>query len=416
MISVIGLGLGDIQTLSTEAIQAIKQADVIIASNRQIEFVADLVSKQTEHCQYPSPIENLQSLIEYYGDKNIAILASGDPLFFGIGAWLSRHIPLEKLHFYSNISSIQAAFARIKQPWQQAKIISLHGRPLISLRPQLRNHQWYAILTDANSHPKAIAKELHRHCFEQSKIWVCEALGTASEKSQAFSLDELLACSHDFHPLHITIVYTDGKGGILPEFPGIADSLFETGSLAGKGMITKKNIRLAALTMLQTQANDICWDLGAGCGGLAVEWAYWHLQSQIYAVEDHKERLNYLHINREKFGVVNNLHIIEATVPHSALSNLPRPDKIFIGGSRAFLAETLQQCWQHYLKPNGCIVIPCVTETTRYEVMKFIEEKQLNQQVDKIQISLSQTETLANKEILRPQLPVQLIKISKDKS
>ena len=151
----------------------------------------------------------------------------------------------------------------------------------------------------------------------QSKLWVCAALGTPEQSVQAFSCESLSQSQQAFHPLHVTLVYSQGKMHCLPECVGIDDQHFETGRAAGKGMITKKPIRLAALSLLQTQRDDVLWDIGAGCGGMAVEWAYWNPHSTLYAIESHPERLDYLHKNRDKFGVVKNLHIIAGSAPHA---------------------------------------------------------------------------------------------------
>jgi len=415
VINIIGLGAGDLSTLSEEARDRIRNCGLIIGSKRQRELVAELIIKDTLLLDYPSPISQLKALLENHNGKTITILASGDPLYFGIGAWLSQNIKPSRLHFFPNTSSIQIAFSRIKQPWQDVKVISLHGRPLISIRPHLRNHRWYGIFTDENSQPQHIAKELLKQGFEQSKLWVCETLGTETEKIRHFSVDDLLSNTTTFQPLHITIVLTRAAGGILPEFPGIADELFETGDVAGRGLITKKQVRLAALTLLQTQANEVCWDVGAGCGGLSVEWAFWHPHNDIYAIEDNKYRLEYLKMNQKKFGVVRNLHIFSGTAPYSVFDGVPAPDKVFIGGSGKgdALLHILNACWEGYLKPSGCIVVSCVTETSKYFVMKFIENHDLYEQVEKVEISSSIAVTLADKELLRPQLPVQLIKITK---
>ena len=412
MIHIVGLGIGDISNLSKTAINAIQSCHIVIGSTRQHKIIHTLLPDNSTLLPYPSPLKQLEPLLDQHKNKNILILASGDPLFFGIGAWLVKHSVQNQLSFHPNISSIQIAFSHIKQPWQQANIVSLHGRPLNSLRPTLRNHQWYALLTDKNSQPHHIAQELHQHGFEQSQLWVCEALGTDDEKIQHYHCVDLLHNTHTFHPLHITLVHTKGKGNILPEFPGIADELFETGSLPGKGMITKKQIRLSILSLLQTRTEDIGWDIGAGCGGLSVEWAYWHPQTHIYAIEHHEHRLKYLHINKEKFGVTQNLSIIAGTAPLSSLDNLPSPNKIFIGGSGGLMESILEYSWKR-LQANGCIVISCITEECKYEIMTFIKMHQLKT-VEQLEVSVSKSITLADKQLLQPQIPVRLIKITKE--
>ena len=411
MIHIIGLGIGDISNLSEEARQTIPSCQLVIGSNRQQQLIKPLLADDIPVLHYPSPFAQLAQLLNQHKDKEVLLLASGDPLFFGIGAWLLKRFNRDQLQFYPNISSIQTAFSRIKQPWQQAKVISLHGRPLISIRPYLKNQRWYAILTDKNSQPKHIAQELQQQGFEQSKLWICEALGTDNEKIHQLNCKELLNNKQNFHALHITIIHIQGKNKYLPEFPGIEDKHFETGKLSGKGMITKKQLRLAALSLLQTQANDIAWDIGAGCGGLSVEWAFWHPHCQLYAIEHHKERLKYLKINREKFGVVKNLNIIADSAP-KCLDALPSPNKIFIGGSNGGMIEILGNCWQH-LKTSGCIVVSCVTEDCKYEVMQYIQQNNLSENIEILEIATSKLETLAGKQLLRPQLPVRLVKLTK---
>jgi precorrin-6Y C5,15-methyltransferase (decarboxylating) len=424
-IHIIGLGVAEENNqthLSTAAQQALYNCPIVIGSKRQHQLIAHYLHPEQQALNYPSPFSKLKQLLQQHSQHQITVLASGDPLFYGIGTWISQHFQPNQYCFYPNISSIQIAFARIKQAWQTATIISLHGRALISLRPQLRNRGWYALLTDQYSQPQHIATELIQQGFGQSKLWICAALGTAEESVQAFDCQSLSQTTQKFHPLHVTLVYVQGKAHYLPSFAGIEDRHFETGHTAGKGMITKKQIRLAALNLLQTEQDDIAWDVGAGCGGMAVEWAYWHLHSQLYAIECHQARLHYLEINRQKFGVVKNLQIVTGTAPQ-ALEPLPNPDKIFIGGSNGAMLKILAYCWQQ-LNITGCIVISCVTEECQYEVRQFINcinanavqndlEPQTVIQIEQLSLAVSHAENLANKTVMRPQLAVQLIKISK---
>jgi len=457
VIYIIGLGVGAYADLSAAAQVALQACHVVIGSKRQHQLLQSGYDDQVRientsatqiaaaqiiaqlQLNYPRPFSQLKAVLAQYPQQNIALLASGDPLFYGIGHWITQHLEHDQYCFYPNISSIQMAFARIKQSWQQAKVVSLHGRALITWRPHLRNRRWYALLTDKNSQPQHIAQELMRQGFSQSKIWVCAALGTEQESIHCFDCKTLSQSTVIFHPLHVTLVYSETALSMqdsrpyLPEFPGIEDQYFETGRPAGKGMITKKSIRLAALNMLQTQAEEIVWDIGAGCGGMAVEWAYWHSHSTIYAIECHAERLDYLRKNRDKFGVTKNLHVIDGIAP-SALQTLPQPNKIFIGGSNGAMLALLKYGWQH-LAVDGCMVVACVTEDCKFELMQFLQQLKRVQtqaqanlsntilettsdelfqvEIEQISLSVSKAEPLAGKQLMRPQLPVQLTKISK---
>jgi len=176
-------------------------------------------------------------------------------------------------------------------------------------------------------------------------------------------------------------------------------------------MISKREIRLASLSLLQPKAKDIAWDIGAGCGTVAVEWAYWNQQGVIYAIEYHPKRLNCLRQNKQKFGV-NNLHIIADKAP-AALESLPRPNAIFIGGTAGKLATILEYCWEK-LANNGCIVINCVTENCKADLQYWLKVRDIpNNALDWTEIAVTKGGQLADQLLMRPRLPVRLLKISK---
>lgn len=417
MIHVIGLGLGNTETLSADALQAMKTAPLIIGSQRQLACVQSLLnSTHQEQRNYPRPFADLSpqlsTYITHHPESDVCLLASGDPLFYGVGEFLLRHFSTNQLCFYSNTSSIQAAFARIKKPWQQAKVISLHGRPLTDLIPSLANNTLIALLTDKNSHPQAVARLLCQYGCTAATLWVCEALGTADEKVACFTAEALIEEVQDFHPLHIIIIETKVADCTLPSFSGFQDELFitDTGQ-AGKGMITKREVRLVALSLLQARAGQIVWDIGAGCGTIAVEWAYWNQHGSMYAVEHHAQRLVCLQQNKRKFGV-NNLHIIANRAP-DGLAALPAPHAIFIGGTAGDLFAIMSECWERLIM-GGCLVINCVTETCKTEVQCWLQQQQIARDAQEwIEIAVSKGGQLAGQFVMRPRLPVRLLKIVK---
>ena len=403
--------------LSREALQAMKKSSLIIGSKRQLACVDVLLDKNQKQQYYPSPlatvIDRLNILIKQKADTNICVLASGDPLFYGISDLLLRHFNEGQLSFHSNISSVQLAFSRIKKSWQQAKVISLHGRPLSNLIPHLANQQLYALLTDKHSQPQAIASLLCDVACENADIWVCEALGSNYEKITQFKAETLSKSKLAFHPLHITLIETKLTHCNLPHFPGFDDSVFhtDTGEVA-KGMITKKEVRLAVLSLLQPQAGDIAWDIGAGCGTVAVEWAYWNQQGIIYAVEYHEKRLICLEKNKQKFGV-NNLQIIADKAP-SCLDKLPSPNAVFIGGTAGSLKDIMDYCWEA-LSHGGGLVINCVTESCKSELLQWLSQQNIaDDAIEWTEIAISKGGQLAGQLLMRPRLPVRLLKITKE--
>jgi len=232
--------------------------------------------------------------------------------------------------------------------------------------------------------------------------------------------------SYEFDPLHITVIKTSGGGGVLPEFPGIPDGRYITEGESGKGMITKREVRLAIVSLMQPGNDDVIWDVGAGCGGVAVELAYWNERVQVHAVEHNASRLACLEANRDRFGVVSNLHIVEGRAPQ-VLKALPPANKVFIGGSDGELENLLKKVWQQ-LPNNGVLVASAVTENTKQHLIAFAEflydeqedsqkcnqkDKRKIAEVETLQVAINKGSMLAGQLMYRPNLPVTLFKYVK---
>lgn len=480
MLHVIGLGVSEQAELSQEAIQTLQQSHYIYGSERQLETVGHYLSEQKKTDLFQSDqvvfvpetrvlpkLSELKAQLEetFSVGKSVCVLASGDPLFYGIGRWLGRFVSErafsddsdssnentaeQGIRFYPAVSSIQAACHRLGLSLQDIDVVSLHGRPLASLRRKLKQNSTLVILTDSQSYPRAIAKECITAGFIDFTLTVCENLGYPDEQITAIQsnklnideediwLEDVSASSSDslqsstpqvlsdhpllvdanISPLHVSVLQlrqTDSDRAYLPEFPGIPDQHFITDKESGKGMITKREVRLNILSLLQLSAEEVLWDIGAGCGGVAVESSYWQDKAQVFAIEHHPERLACLEANRHIFGVINNLKIVAARAPE-ALSDLPQPNKIFIGGSDGELSELLQRCWQR-LPEGGVLVASAVTENTRQHLVHFYQQRQQahDSRQETLQVAISQGGELAGQLLYRPTLPVVLFKFTKD--
>ncbi|WP_084332628.1 precorrin-6y C5,15-methyltransferase (decarboxylating) subunit CbiE [Marinobacterium jannaschii] len=408
-IAVIGIGVGDQALLNAEAEAAIAQADYLIGSARQLETVAAIKSG-AKAIELP-PLKALKAWLGQHQHSQIALLASGDPLFYGIGRWLANNADAFQLSYFPNISSIQAAVHAVGRSWQDTEVISLHGRPLQRIRARLANNRHYAVLTDSQSMPQHLALELQLAGFRDSQLTVCERLGYPDQQIRGFSVTELLNSTLEFDPLHVTLIDTAGPGGALAEFPGIADGAYSTDGEKGRGLLTKREVRIQVLSQLQTEASDICWDIGAGCGGVAIEWARWHRFSTVYAIEHHPDRLQHLHDNRLQFGVDANLKVVAGRAPDS-LQELPEPKRVFIGGSDGALESILQTCWQR-LQPGGVIVVSAVTESSKARLLLAAETLPGAVSSRWLEIAISRGDRLAGQLLMRPALPVTLLTLKK---
>ncbi|PWQ95536.1 precorrin-6y C5,15-methyltransferase (decarboxylating) subunit CbiE [Leucothrix arctica] len=427
-IHIIGLGVTETEQLSTDALDALAQAALVVGSKRQLEIVKPKLVKQTTSVL--PKLNQLKSLIEHSNAQHVVILASGDPLYYGIGRWFSKQFTPEQLRYYPAVSSIQAACHSIGLSLQATKVISLHGRPVLTLRRHLAQQRYLVILTDQHSSPQALAALCHDAGFSQSRLWVCEQLGYENQKVREFSVDELVNDSTElqFDPLHVTIIKVTGETKYLPSFPGIPDHHFITDSDAGRGLITKREVRLAILSLLQPAPDDIGWDIGAGCGGVAVEWALWNQLGNVHAIEHHPQRFECLEQNQQRFGVVDNLKTVQGRAPE-VLSHLPAANKIFIGGSDGELPVLLGSLWRT-LPDGGVIVASAVMETSRTQLIHFAEkiERDVSDsesynsdhgqtlpqgEVETLQVAISRGGKLAGQLLYRPSLPVTLFKFIK---
>jgi precorrin-6Y C5,15-methyltransferase (decarboxylating) len=422
LIHIIGLGVSEHAELTRPAQEALAHSNWVVGSERQLQVITHLKAESTQAKVLP-PLRELSAWLESIeSSESVSILASGDPLFYGIGRWFSKNYAAVNLSFYPAVSSIQAACHALGLSLQDVEVLSLHGRPAAQIRKTLKPAQTLVVLSDKKSVPQVLAQECMQAGFERSVITVCETLGYAEQKITRFDVSRLSEAEQIFDPLHLSVIDVKGKGQVLPSFPGIPNESFITNTAIktdqdspkkSSAMLTKREVRLAILSLMQANDADVIWDVGAGCGSVAVELAYWNKQVQVHAVEHHEARLACLEANRDRFGVVSQLTIIAGKAPES-LSKLPDPTKVFIGGSDGELPEILALVWQK-LPIGGLLVASAVTEATKQHLFQFMSMRENAQDVEfeTLQISISKGSKLAGQLLYRPSLPVTLFKFMK---
>ena len=442
-IAVIGLGVAENAMLSEPALLALQTADLVIGSERQlltlekhlaiqpkIETLNEGDQQQVEPNIITLPprteiipkLKELKSLIET--EQRVVVLGSGDPLYYGIGTWISKHFNDASVRFFPAVSSITQACHSLSISQQDVNVVSLHGRPLAKLKVALKAQQTLLLLTDKDSLPHQLAAVCLETGFAEAEIIVCERLGYTEQKISRFTVQALLDADEEgkspsFDALHVSFILCGVNKGYLPQFPGIKDADFETGELGRKGMISKREVRLAILSLLQPNKTDVFWDIGAGCGGVSVELAYWQPKATVYAIEHNQSRFDCLMKNQQKFGVVSNLKATFGRAP-AVLSGVPIANKIFIGGSDGELPTLLDSLWKG-LPDGGQIVVSAVMEKTKSQLLDFYNKRSdLNDsELETLQIAVNKSRSLAGQLAYQPALPVSLfsfIKINNQKT
>ncbi len=400
-ISIIGLGLS-FNDLTEHHLSVIENADVLAGGERHLNHFSEFVGETIVIDKDLSGlIKNFKQLQEV--NKRIVVLASGDPLFFGIGSYLSREFGKEKVTIFPNISSVAGGFSKINESWHDAKVISFHGRNFTNeYINDFRNYDKIAVLTDKKNTPSAIYKRLSRKGLNHFKICVLQCLGDDAESIEWFLPKEPV--NKEFSDPNIMIflrVDSDIKEKRITVFPGMPESLF---SHEG-GLITKPEIRVVTLSKLLLEENSIMWDLGAGSGSVSIEASFFIKTGRIYAVEKKESRVEQIIANRERFQVPN-LKVVQGVLPET-IGSLPDPDRIFIGGGGVNLSQIIVEGAKRLL-PGGVIAINTVLLKNMAHGIETLEN--LGFQVEIIQMQVNTGHEMPWNRMLKSQNPVWIIR------
>ena len=426
-VQVIGTDAGGLASLSPAALELVRGASLLAAPSRlQPGLEAQLAAWATT---FPAPAWNPPRLLAsdkpepllaalqqaLAAGEPVVLLASGDPLWFGIGRLLLQHIPPERLRFHPAPTSLQLAFARLGRPWQDAGWVSLHGREPEPLAQRLQQRPVaLAVLTDPSSGGADEVRRLLRASGLEAvySLWLAERLGHPQER--LMRLAPTAPLPSDLDPLHLVLLIAEPPPppvdpAALPLF-GLDDGLWLQHP-DRPGLITKREVRIQLLADLELPAEGVLWDLGAGVGSIGLEALRLRPQLQLWAVERRGGSAALIQANAERLGVrpagVLELEALAACAPGDRPSPLPDPDRVLIGGGgrgrAALLATVLPR-----LRPGGVVVIPLATVEALAELRPVLERGQL-------EVSVSQHQAwrgapLADGTRLAPLNPVLVLK------
>lgn len=345
-IALIGITDAGAASLLPEARAAVDAAAVLCGGERHLAFFPDHAG---ERVIIKADLESVFQRVARE-QRPVAVLASGDPLWYGIGPLLVQRLGRERVSILPNLASMQLAFARLGISWQDAAFLSAHGRPLDGILPRALTVTKAVVLTDEVNTPTAIAEALLHAGSGDAEAHVFEHLGGAEERHTATMLSGL--AGQTFAPLNLLVILR--QRAARPYALGLPDQAYAH----QRGLITKAEVRAVSLSRLALRQDSVMWDIGAGCGSVAIEAASLAFSGRVYAVERDATQIALLRQNRASFGA-GNLTVVEGEAP-DATGALPQPDAVFIGGSGGRLSAILQQAFQA-LHPNGRVVLNLVS-------------------------------------------------------
>lgn len=390
-LTIIGIGEDGLAGLGKNARDALVNADVIFGGRRHLAFLnGDL---KAEQIAWPSPFDDAFPMIEAQRGRQIVVLASGDPMFFGMGASLSRYFSAQDMQIIPFPSSLSLAASRMAWSLQDVRMVSVHGRPFELLAPHILPGEKILLLSNDGTTPAKVAAFLTAKGFGLSLLTVLEHLGGPKEKSTSGIAQNWphQTCA-DLNVLAIECLAAPDAVVFSP-VSGLPDQAFEN-----DGQLTKRDIRAVTLSRLQPLPHELLWDVGAGCGSIGIEWMRVHASCRTIAIEADEIRRDIIQRNAHALGVPG-LQLRKGLAP-DALNGLEVPDAVFIGGGVTDKG-VIEACWEA-LKPGGRLVANAVT--LQSEMQLFSWQQRYGGELTRLQVA--QAGALGSFDAWRHALPV----------
>ncbi|NIA69157.1 precorrin-6y C5,15-methyltransferase (decarboxylating) subunit CbiE [Pelagibius litoralis] len=348
-LSLVGIGEDGLAGLTPTARRVVDDAEVLVGGERHLAMVPE---DGRERLAWPSPLATLLDEIAARRGTRVCVLATGDPLWYGIGVSLLQRIPRDEMTILPGLSAFASAAARLGWPLAEVETLTLHGRPLALLQSYLQPGARLLILSEGAETPGAVAALLRERGYGGSRMVVLEHMDGAAERRIDGTADDWRA--NDIAALNTLAIdcVAGPDAALLPRVPGLPDEAFRH-----DGQMTKREMRAVTLAALAPLPGQLLWDVGAGCGSVSVEWMRAAPRGRAIAVERKAERLTMIAENAEALGTPA-LEIVDGEAP-AALAGLEAPDAVFIGGG-ASGEGVIETCWQA-LKEGGRLVANAVT-------------------------------------------------------
>lgn len=398
--------MGNIETLTEQGKKAIKASELLIGAER---IVNTFPAYQGDVCYAITPAKIMEYISEHQKYQTIAVVFSGDVGFYSGAKKLNQAIDEQKdiekqsnwndydVEFVSGLSSLQYFCAKLKLSWEDAKIVSLHGRE-DNILGAVWNHEKTFCLTGGDYSVQRVCQILTEDGLAEAVIRVGERLSYPNERIITGTAQEL--AKEAFDPLAVMIIENEKTIRRSAVTHGLKDELFQRGQVP----MTKSEIRSISLSKLQLRPADVVYDIGAGTGSVSIDMAFQVNEGIVYSIEVNDEAIELIHDNVKQFGAWN-VKIIQGKAPE-ALLDLPSPDRVFIGGSKGNLAEIMELLIEK--SPKIRIVINAITLETMTEAINQLQKFGF-EDIDIVQIFVAASKEVGNYHMMQGQNPVFII-------
>jgi precorrin-6Y C5,15-methyltransferase (decarboxylating) len=359
-IHIIGIGSDGLAGLTSRARDLLQSADVVFGPEQVLALVPEI---RAQRCPLGSDLQEALAALTAAGTnhRRLVVLAYGDPLFYGVARYLCDRLGKDRFEVLPHVSSMQLAFARVKESWEEAYLTNLQTHPLESVLDRIRTAETVGLFTSEAEGPPQVARRLLERGLDYFRAYVCENLGGPDERVTQGELRDIQ--DMEFAPLNVLILKRKPGRPDQPARParfqlfGNPDDVFAQ-SRPKSGLITQAEVRAIALAQMGIGPGSVVWDVGAGSGSVAIEAARLSDPGPVYAIEQDPTDYPLIQANAEAFGVTN-LKAIQGTAP-AVFTDLPSPDAIFVGGTGHETARLLEAAW-NALRSGGRLVVNVAT-------------------------------------------------------
>ena len=329
---IVGIGDDGLAGLTESSRRIVSEADLILGSPSMLALVESSPARKLPlDAEMPAALKQVREALTAHRP---VLISGGDPLFYGIARYLCDRLGKDQFEVIPHVSSMQLAFARVMESWEDAYLTNLAGRPLESVVDRIRTAEKVGLFTSEELSPGRLAKALLERGIDYFRAYVCENLGSPDERVTQAELVDL--SEMEFDPLNVMILVRKpnrpdraSRSGRHRLF-GNADDVFAQ-TLPKRGLITQAEVRSIALAQLDIRPDSIVWDIGAGSGSVAIEAAQLASNGVVFAIEPEPADFALILLNAESFGVLN-VRPVAGRAPE-VLETLPEPDAIFVGGT-----------------------------------------------------------------------------------
>lgn len=391
-VNIVGIGPGNPELLTGAAIKAIKESNILIGDKRMLAAFAEADKKIYDTIKTADIVEIAASANP---EKDVlAVLVSGDVGFFSLAKTISGKLPDCECVRYCGISSLVYFAAKLQLSWDDAKIVSMHGRKQNLVAAVAENKKVFS-LTGGEHTPQMLCAQLCEHGLDDVQVYVGENLSYPEEKITVGTAAEI--SKQNFPSLSVMMVINEQAAKYQLVVHGLADELFTR----SKVPMTKQEVRSVSMSKLMPKATDKIYDIGAGTGSCSVELALLANKGQVWAFERNPEAVALIHKNKDLFGI-ENLEIIAGEALEN-IKDMPAPDCVFVGGSGGDLCEMLDII---YAKNTDCrVVINAITIETLAEVADYYKKHQ-DYSLEIVNVCVARSRKLGSYNLMMAQNPV----------